>query len=145
MDELITKAESSHVFSVWLDEACQQFGINSQYYCWWKKQFDHVTNHASSNMRKTHPGHPGLLVPLDDLLLSMFLSFPSKEWSWQHELCLERYLICVEFFVPDQMMQSCWLCIGGWRHRDWGTEWVQMNLSTLLQRQHQMHLISCRR
>ena len=67
--ELLKKIEISHAFSSSLEEACWQFDIQSQCYCQWKKQLHTVPDHTLSNMRKIHSGCPGLLAPLDDLLL----------------------------------------------------------------------------
>ena len=67
--ELLMKIESSHAFSSSLKETCWQCGIQSWYYCQWKKQLDTVPDSTSSNVRKIHSGHPGSLAPLENLLL----------------------------------------------------------------------------
>ena len=121
--ELITKIKCCHAFSAWLDEACQKFGIHSQYYHQWKSSW------------------------------TLCLTMPHPTWGKyiQAAMCL----ICViyngsenvnrvEFFMPNQIIWSLWLCTGSWRKKDWSTGWSLIHLSVLLQRQHQMHSISCR-
>ena len=45
--ELIARIESCFAFAALLNEACQQFVINSWDYHWWKNQLDHVQDHTS--------------------------------------------------------------------------------------------------
>ena len=110
--ELLAKIESSHAFSSSLEEACQQFGIQSGYYCQWKKQLDLVPNSTSSNMRKLHLGHPGSLVPTDN-------RFP----RYVFELCEQGIVVTMQILskrASDFCRFFCeldgakhWLCIGG--------------------------------
>ena len=128
----------------WMRLACN-FCIESRYY--------HLDSTSSRTMCSTAP-HPTWGKFIQAALvywcfwiiffLGLCLSCMSREWEWWGDSCPERHQIYVPFFIPNQMVQSLWLCTGGWRHRDWCTRWILMNLSALLQRQHQMHSISYR-
>ena len=107
-------------FPASLHEACWQFSIHSWYYHQWKKKLDHVPDGASFNMWKIYSGHPGLFESLDDLLRNVFELYEQGMLvtTW---IVLRRVSDLCWIFVSNQMVQSCLLCIGGWRHRDWGT------------------------
>ena len=132
--ELITKIESRHSFLASFDEACRPFGINSRYYRWWKMQLDYVPDHVSPSTKKIHSGCPGLLVPLDDFLLRYVFELHEQGMVMTMWIVLKKSSNLCKIFVPNQIMQSCWLCTGGWRQRDWGTRWLLIILSSLLQR-----------
>ena len=71
--QMIAKIESCCALNALLDEACRKFSLKTQYYHQWKMELDHVPNSSSSNMRKIHSGHPGLLMPLNDVLLKEYV------------------------------------------------------------------------
>ena len=102
----------------------------------WKKQLGHVPDCISFNIRKMYSGWHGLLVPLDDFLLRYVFELHEQGMVVTIWILSRKASDLCQIFCSKSDSASCWLCTGGWQHRDWGTGWVLMNLIALLQRQH---------
>ena len=95
-------------------------------------------------MKKIHSGHPGLLAPLNDFLLSYVFKLHEQGVIMTWIISWKASDLCCIFQAKSDVAKSL-IVYSGWRNGDWCPWWVFMNLSILLQRQHQMHSISCRR